>query len=310
MSAEFVRHRPMLRGLAYRLVGTVHDTDDVLQEAYLRWVAADRSAVAQPRRYLTRVVARLAVDQLRARQARRESYVGEWLPEPVATGASPFGAVDTSDLSIAVLHLMERLTPPQRAVFVLRTAFDLPYGEIAGIVDRAEDDCRQLFHRAERALHDGRTRFAAPADQHRRLLTGFVAAAREGDLTRLHRLLHADVIAWSDGGGRTRSARRPIRSAAKVGRFFAAVYGRAPVMEVAPLELNGAPALRITYPRSHHVLMLAVEADVICRLYVVSNPDKLGALRPSVDQFLQLRDDGGGVRHGGDLGGDLLGRGA
>jgi RNA polymerase sigma factor (sigma-70 family) len=268
----------MLFGLAYRLLGSAHDAEDVLQDAYLRWTGTDRAAVAQPRRYLTRVVARLALDQLRARRACRESYVGEWLPEPVATDPSPFGAVDTSDLSIAVLHLMEQLTPPQRAVFVLRSAFDLPYDEIAGIVERTVEDCRQLYHRAERALRDGRSRFVPTPAEHRRLLADFVAAAREGDVTRLHGLLHADVVGWSDGGGRVRTARRPIRAAAKVARFFAAIYSRQPALRAVPLEVNAAPAMLIAYPRSRHLLVLDPDADAIRRIFVLANPDKLGAV--------------------------------
>jgi RNA polymerase sigma-70 factor (ECF subfamily) len=170
--------------------------------------------VAEPRRYLTRVVARLAVDALRARQARRESYLGPWLPEPVATAGAPFGPVDPSDLSMAVLYLMERLTPPQRAVCVLRDAFELPYAEIGEILGRGADDCRQLHRRAVAALRAGRPRFTAAPAEHRRLLAAFVAAARDGDLPRLETLLHADVVAYTDGGGHTRAARRPVAGAA------------------------------------------------------------------------------------------------
>ena len=171
----------MLAGLAYRLLGSWHDSEDVLQDAYVRWSAADRADVAEPRRYLTRVVTRLAVDVLRTRQARRESYTGEWLPEPVPS--DPFGAVDTSDLSLAVLHVMERLTPPQRAVYVLRTAFTLPYDEIAEILDRSPADCRQLHRRAVQALDLDGPRFEPSTDEQRRLLLDFVAAARDGDRT-------------------------------------------------------------------------------------------------------------------------------
>jgi RNA polymerase sigma factor (sigma-70 family) len=275
---EFVRHRPMLLGLAYRLLGSAHDADDVLQEAYLRWAGADRTVVEQPRRYLTRVVARLALDQLRARRSRREHYVGEWLPEPVATDPSPFGAVDTSDLSIGVLHLMERLTPPQRAVFVLRSAFDMPYDEIAAILSRGADDCRQLYHRAEKALRDGRARFAPTPAEHRRLLADFVAAAREGDAARLHGLLHADVVAWSDGGGKVRTARRPVRSAAKVTRFFAGIYSRPGELRAAPIEINGAPAMWIVRPRGRHLLTLDADGGAIRHVFVLANPDKLTAV--------------------------------
>jgi RNA polymerase sigma-70 factor (ECF subfamily) len=271
----YQEHRPMLYGLAYRMLGSVHDADDVLQEAYLRWTGADRSGVAAPRRYLTRVVARLAVDALRARQARREEYVGTWLPEPVSTEPSPFGAVDTSELSIAVLHLMERLTPPQRAVYVLHTAFGLPYHEISGILERSTDDCRQLHHRAEAALA-GRARFSAEPAELERLIDGFVAAARLGDVERLERMLHEDVVVWSDGGGRARAARNPIEGRAKVVRFFTAVLGR-PITAV-PLRLNGGPARLVQGPRARYAFTVAVSDGRIAGFYMVANPDKLQAI--------------------------------
>lgn len=274
---QFLAHRPMLYGLAYRLLGSAHDAEDVLQDAYLRWVGTDRAAVAEPRRYLTRVVARLAIDLLRTR-ARRENYVGVWLPEPVCTDPSPFGRVDTSDLSIAVLHLMEQLTPPQRAVYVLRTAFELPYQEIAAIVDRSPDDCRQLYRRAEQALRAGRPKFAPSPDEHRRLLADFVAAARDGDLARLEKLLRADVVAYSDGGGRARAARNPIEGRTKVGRFFAGIYSRPARLGVAAVELNGAPALVVDNIKGRHTLTVIVDSGSIVGIYVVANPDKLGAL--------------------------------
>ncbi|GIM89777.1 RNA polymerase sigma factor SigJ [Paractinoplanes toevensis] len=270
MTDEFVRHRPMLLGLAYRMVGSLHDAEDVLQEAYLRWAGADRSNVEQPRRYLTRVVARLAVDHLRARQARRESYVGEWLPEP-----APAEAVDTTDLSYAVLHLMEQLTPPQRAVYVLRTAFDVPYEEVAEIVGRTETDCRQLLHRAQEALRSDHARFTPAPQEHERLLKSFVAAARDGDLATLRSLLHADVVSWSDGGGRVRTALNPIYTPAKVARFFGSIYSRMPQFSVESLVLNGLPAFLVTYPVSRHLLLLDTADGLIRGIYVVANPDKM-----------------------------------
>ncbi|WBB54580.1 sigma-70 family RNA polymerase sigma factor, partial [Verrucosispora sp. WMMD573] len=145
-------HRPMLLGLAYRLLGSRHDAEDVLQEAYLRWLRVDRAEVSEPRRYLSRVVTHLSMDRLRARQAARETYVGSWLPEPVPTAPSPFGPLERAELrdslSTALLHLLERLTPPERAVYVLHTAFELPYAEIAEVLERSAEDCRQLHHRA------------------------------------------------------------------------------------------------------------------------------------------------------------------
>jgi RNA polymerase sigma-70 factor (ECF subfamily) len=274
-----VAARPMLYGLAYRMLGSTQDAEDVLQEAYLRWSTVDTGAVAEPRRYLTRVVARLALDALRERTRRRESYVGTWLPEPVATDPSPFGAVDTSDLSLAVLHLMERLTPPQRAVYVLRTAFEFGYAEIAGIVERTPEDCRQLYRRAADALHAGRSRFTPDPDAHARLLADFVAAARNGDLTRLERLLHRDVVVWSDGGGRVPAARSPIATPAKAARFFAGIYSRRGPLTTTPVFLNCAPALVMRTPRTRHVLAVEVSGGQIVDVYLVGNPAKLSALR-------------------------------
>lgn len=262
---ELVAHRPMLYGLAYRLLGSAHDADDVLQDAYLRWLGADREAVAEPRRYLSRIVTHLAMDRLRARQA--EPYVGPWLPEPV-----PAGEVDPAEhresLSLAVLHLLERLTPPERAVYVLRTAFDLPYPEIAEILDRTPEDCRQLHHRATRHL-PAAPRFAATADERERLLDRFLAAAREGDLAALKRLLAADATAWSDGGGRVKAARRPILGADRVARFFAGIYGGA--CAPRPVTLAGDPGAVV----GRHVLTIDIVDGLIRGVYLVSNPDKL-----------------------------------
>lgn len=278
---DFVPHRPMLLGLAYRLTGSRQDAEDVLQEAYLRWSRVDRTTVAEPRRYLTRVVARLALDALRARRARRETYPGPWLPEPVATAESPFDAVDTSDLSLAVLHLLERLTPPQRAVYVLHDAFELPYQEIGEILGRAADDCRQLHRRAVAAVRAGRPRFTAGPAEHRRLLAAFVAAARDGDLPRLESLLHADVVAYTDGGGRTRAALHPVSGAARVSRMFAGIYAKfatAGPVTAELVELNGAPAVVVTRPQGRHVIGLAIDGGAITGIYLVANPEKLAAL--------------------------------
>ncbi|WP_233601116.1 MULTISPECIES: RNA polymerase sigma factor SigJ [Micromonospora] len=274
-------HRPMLLGLAYRLLGSLHDAEDVLQEAYLRWVDVDRESVAEPRRYLSRVVTRLALDRLRARQAARETYVGPWLPEPVPTDPSPFGPLDTVELreslSTALLHLLERLTPPERAVYVLHTAFDLPYAEIGDILDRSAADCRQLHHRAVARLADERRRFTADPAEQRRLLDAFLAAAREGDLARLTELVAADATAWSDGGGRVRAARNPLHGVDRIARFFAGVYGpRRPGVRATPVELNGAPALLVTWPTGSRYTLAATTADGrITGLYLVGNPDKL-----------------------------------
>ncbi|MEU4781939.1 RNA polymerase sigma factor SigJ [Micromonospora sp. NPDC023633] len=273
-------HRPMLLGLAYRLLGSRHDAEDVLQEAYLRWLGVDREAVAEPRRYLSRVVTRLALDRLRARRAARETYVGPWLPEPVRTAPSPFGPLDAVELrdslSTALLHLLERLSPPERAVYVLHTAFELPYAEIAGILDRSVADCRQLHHRAAARIGQDRRRFTAGRAEQERLLDAFLAAARDGDLAALTGLVATDATAWTDGGGRVKAARNPVTGADRVARFFAGIYGPGRRLTVRRVELNGQPAALIVRPDAgRYALTLAAAGGRITAFHVVGNPDKL-----------------------------------
>ncbi|MCF0095047.1 RNA polymerase sigma factor SigJ [Micromonospora sp. MH99] len=278
-------HRPMLLGLAYRLLGSRHDAEDVLQEAYLRWLGVDRATVAEPRRYLSRVVTRLAMDRLRTRQAARETYVGPWLPEPVPTEPSPFGPLDRAELrdslSTALLHVLERLTPPERAVYVLHTAFDLPYAEIAEILDRSPEDCRQLHHRAATRVRQERRRFTASRSERERLLEAFLAAARNGDLATLTSLVAADVTAWNDGGGRVRSARNPLHGADRVARFYAGIYGPGREWTARRVEMNGEPAILLTRRSDGGRYTMTVTADAgrITGIYVVGNPEKL----PPVD---------------------------
>ncbi|PWR12416.1 RNA polymerase subunit sigma [Micromonospora acroterricola] len=276
-------HRPMLLGLAYRLLGSRHDAEDVLQETYLRWRGVDRSAVREPRRYLSRVVTRLALDRLRARQAARETYVGTWLPESVPTAPSPFGPLDRAELrdslSIALLHVLERLTPPERAVYVLHTAFELPYAEIAEILDRTPADCRQLHHRAAARVRQEQRRFTASRSERERLLDAFLAAARDGDLATLTGLVAADATAWSDGGGRVSAARKPISGAELIARFFAGIYGPRHRWATRLLELNGEPAALMTRADGNRYTLTVSAADGrITGIYVVGNPDKLPAV--------------------------------
>ncbi|MEV6812792.1 RNA polymerase sigma factor SigJ [Micromonospora sp. NPDC051296] len=272
-------HRPMLLGLAYRLLGSRHDAEDVLQEAYLRWVRVDRAGVTEPRRYLSRVVTHLAMDRLRARQAAREAYVGPWLPEPVPTAPSPFGPLERVELrdslSIALLHLLERLTPPERAVYVLHTAFELPYAEIAELLDRSADDCRQLHHRATARIGREPRFTAGPAEQER-LLEAFLAAADEGDLAALTDLVAADATAWSDGGGRVRAARKPVTGADRVARFVLGIRDRGGPLTVHRTELNGQPAaVMVPAAGRRYVVTLGTADGRITDVFIVANPDKL-----------------------------------
>ncbi|MBM7490372.1 RNA polymerase sigma-70 factor (ECF subfamily) [Micromonospora luteifusca] len=273
-------HRPMLLGLAYRLLGSWHDAEDVLQETYLRWLGVDRSTVDEPRRYLSRVVTRLALDRLRARQSGRETYVGTWLPEPVPTTPSPFGPLDRAELrdslSTALLHVLERLTPPERAVYVLHTAFELPYTEIGEILDRSAADCRQLHHRATARVQQEQRRFTASRSERERLLDAFLAAAQEGDLATLTSLVASDATAWNDGGGRVRAALNPVSGADRIARFYAGIYGRRNPTAIERIELNGEPAVVITHADGiRYAFTIAAAGGQITGIYVVGNPTKM-----------------------------------
>ncbi|MEV6694264.1 RNA polymerase sigma factor SigJ [Micromonospora sp. NPDC051196] len=273
-------HRPMLLGLAYRLLGSRHDAEDVLQEAYLRWVRVNRAGVGEPRRYLSRVVTHLAMDRLRARQAARETYVGSWLPEPVPTAPSPFGPLERAELrdslSTALLHLLERLTPPERAVYVLHTAFELPYAEIAKLLDRSAEDCRQLHHRARVRIGRDRRRFTVDRAEQERLLEAFIAAADEGDLARLTDLVATDATAWSDGGGRVRAARNPVTGADRVVRFLLGIREKGWLATVRRIELNGQPAaVVVSTAGDAYAVTLGTADGRITDIFLVANPDKL-----------------------------------
>ncbi|GIJ20962.1 RNA polymerase sigma24 factor [Micromonospora lutea] len=273
-------HRPMLLGLAYRLLGSRHDAEDILQEAYLRWLRVDRAEVRDPRRYLSRVVTHLSMDRLRARQAARETYVGSWLPEPVPTAPSPFGPLERAELrdsiSTALLHLLERLTPPERAVYVLHTAFELPYAEIAELLDRSAEDCRQLHHRASIRIGRDQRRFTVDRAEQERLLEAFIAAATEGDLAALTELVAADATVWSDGGGRVRAARNPITRADRVVRFLLGIRTKGWPLTVRRTELNGQPAVVVaTAAGDVYAVTLGTTAGRITDIFLVANPDKL-----------------------------------
>ncbi|MFI6926096.1 RNA polymerase sigma-70 factor [Nonomuraea spiralis] len=280
---DFEEYRPMLLGLAYRLLGSMWDAEDVVQEAWLRWEGTDRSAVREPRAFLLTVVSRLALDQLRSARVRREAYTGPWLPEPVATGDA--GPLDTAELrdtmSYATLHMMERLSPPERAVFVLREAFELPYDQIAEIVGSSVANARQMHHRASTRLSQGRDRFSPTNEDHTRLLTKFMEAAGGGDLDALTELLHEDVVLWNDGGGKVRAALRPIFGRRKVSGFIGGLLSRYDFSQARLVEVNGRPALWTRVGGNDQLIALDVRDGRIQELYGLSNPDKLARVRPS-----------------------------
>jgi RNA polymerase sigma-70 factor (ECF subfamily) len=280
---DFEEHRPMLLGLAYRLLGSMWDAEDVVQEAWLRWQGTDRSQVREPRAFLLTVVSRLALDQLRSARVKREAYAGPWLPEPVMTAEA--GPLDTAELrdtvSYATLHLMERLSPPERAVFVLREAFELPYDEIAEIVGTSVANCRQLHHRASERLADGRDRFRPSGEEHARLLGRFMEAAAGGDLSALTDLFHEDVVSYTDGGGRVRAALRPVLGRRKVLAFLAGLAARYQFTDPRLVDVNGEQAIWLRVGDRPQLVVLEFRDGLVSAVYGVLNPDKLSRVKPA-----------------------------
>ncbi|MCN9241011.1 RNA polymerase sigma-70 factor [Streptomyces sp. RY43-2] len=282
----FEEHRSVLMGVAYRMLGRIADAEDVVQEAWLRWSGADRDPVREPRAYLVRITTRLAVDRLRQLRARNETYVGPWLPEPYPTA---FGdtvpdtaeqAVLADSVSLAVLVVLESLSPLERAVFVLREAFGYPFAEIATTLDRSEAAVRQLAARARKHVDERRPRYEVDPAQRRDLTERFLAASAEGDLDGLMRLLAPDVKLIGDSGGHAKAPLRIMESADKVGRFMAAVGSQGlPDVSFHFLEVNGAPALLLrSGGRPDTLLQMDVADGRVQCLYLIRNPEKLAHL--------------------------------
>lgn len=281
----FEEHRPVLTGVAYRMLGRIADAEDVVQEAWLRWSAEGRADVREPRAFLVRITTRLAIDRLRQSRARREAYVGPWLPEPVVTDFGPAvpdaaeRAVLAESVSLAVLVVLESLSPLERAVFVLREAFGFPFAQIATVLDRSEAAVRQLAGRAKRHVEERKPRYDVDPAERRDLTNRFLAAAGGGDLDALLSLLAPDVRLVGDSGGKTRAPLRVIEGADKVGRFVAAVSVEAVKgAELRFLELNGAPGVLVLIDgKPDSVVQLEVRDGAVQCVYIVRNPDKLGA---------------------------------
>ncbi|MET8719197.1 RNA polymerase sigma-70 factor [Streptomyces misionensis] len=279
----FEAHRPLLTGVAYRMLGRVADAEDVVQDAWLRWSRADHTEIREPRAYLVRITTRLAIDRLRLARSRAESYVGPWLPEPCLTeyGDTAPDAADRAVLadsvSLAVLVVLESLSPLERAVFVLREAFGFPYAEIAALLDRGEPAVRQLAGRARRHVAERRPRYDVDPARRRELTERFLVAASGGDLDGLMSVLAPDVRLVADGGGKVRSALRILHGADKVARFLAAVMPEAvPDLTVRALEVNGGPAaLVLSGGKPDSLFQLDVVDGRVTSVYIQRNPDKL-----------------------------------
>lgn len=278
----FEAHRGLLFALAYRMVGMVADAEDLVQETYLRWEGADRSAVRSPKDYLSATVTRLAIDHLRSARVRREQYVGPWIPEPLVGAAEddPLDAVTLAEsLSTAFLMVLERLSPVERAVLLLRDAFGFEYADVARIVERSEANCRQIAKRARDRATSGRPRFAATPSDAEDVARSFTAACRSGDIESLLRLVAPDAILWTDGGGKAPAARNPILGADRITRFFVGILRKWPHFTVRIAPINGSPGLIVEGEDGFvRTVTFGVRDGRIEEIFMVANPDKLQRL--------------------------------
>ena len=284
---SFQEYRPLLFSIAYRMLGSGDEADDVLQDAYLRFQAAPLEEVRSPKAYLSTIVTRLCLNELKSARVTREQYIGEWLPEPIASReidelADPERRMtDYDSISIAFLSLLQKLTPAERAVFVLHEVFDYGYDEVAAILDKSEVACRKLFSRAKRYLAENRPRFTTTPEEHRRLLEQFMRASSSGDLNGLTTMLADDVVFWADGGGKVRGAALlPVRGRDAVARFISRLTARFMPQDVrfGISDVNGRPTLLVhnTVGAALFVVSVEVDAGRIQSIWAIANPDKLG----------------------------------
>ena len=290
----FEEHRSLLNGVAYRVLGSANDAEDVVQEAWLRWSGVDPAEIDDPRAYLVTVVSRVAIDRLRRAGSRRESYVGEWLPEPVSDLPDGAERAELADsVEFALMVVLETLSPLERAVFVLHEAFQLPYAQIAQVIGRGEAATRQLAKRARDHVRDRRPRFEADRAERRRITERFLRACLEGDLDGLKGLLADDATLVSDSGGKARAPLRVLHSAHKVGRFLTAITEERNVtrflasvgiegmdgLDIRVTEVNGGPGVLVA-AAGDAVLMIALDVfeGRVQHVYLLVNPDKLSRL--------------------------------
>ncbi|MGW7368342.1 RNA polymerase sigma-70 factor [Streptomyces sp. NPDC054841] len=290
---QFEEQRPRLFSLAYRMLGSAAEAEDAVQDAYLRWHGAEPGQVAAPGPWLAKVLTNLCMNRLTSARVRRVEYVGPWLPEPVRTDDGSLGPMETAEqreaVSLAVLVLMERLTPPERAAVVLRDAFGYSHRDVAGVIDCSEANARQLYRRAKQHVADGRQKFVSSPELSSGLLARFLEAAAQGAMTQLEALLADDVVAWSDGGGKVGAARRPVVGRERVARFLAGLSARwasGVRMEVA--EANGG-AVVLGWEDGELTSLGALEVGEagIIGIRIVRNPDKLAFLSGQLRELSQ-----------------------
>lgn len=283
---QFEAYRPLMFSIAYRMLGSLTEAEDIVQETYLRYQATPPEQVVSHKAFLSTIVTRLCLNQLQSAQAQREAYIGPWLPEPVLTGMderfAPMQRVELHEsLALAFLVLLEQLTPVERAVFLLREVFDYEYAEIAAIVGKAEGACRQVFSRAKSHIAAARPRFTPSPETHRQMFEQFLRAVEQGELDGLMQLLSEDVELWVDGGGKARgAATRPLHGRAAVAEFVLASGRHAPAgFRPQVAEVNGEPALILRGDGEVRlVLAIGVDDGRISAIRAIRNPDKLQEL--------------------------------
>lgn len=275
-AVDFEPHRSFLAGLAYRMLGSVAEAEDVVQDAFLRWSEVDRATISEPRGYLARVVARLSLDRLKSASHRRETYVGTWLPEPVV--AEPARTL-ADDVSVALLLALERLSPLERAAFLLHDVFDMDYAAVGAAIDHTETACRQLAARARDHIRQDRPRYQADQSEARQLADAFVFAAGTGDVATLARLLAEDVVLYSDGGGKRRTALKPVKGKDRILRYYEGLWARDKTAfsarRVQAATLNGLPGFIFETAEGTETLAVEIAGAAIVAIYAVRNPDKV-----------------------------------
>lgn len=294
----FHQYRNLLFSVAYRVLGTAADAEDTVQDAWIKWSAADRSQVTDPKAYLTRIVSNLALERLRSTRHKRETYVGPWLPEPILTSGDTAEAVTGAEsVSMAMLIVLETLSPLERAVFVLKEVFDFSHAEIAEAVERSEAAVRQAAHRAREHVRARRPRFTADGSRQHEVAKRFFAAATGGDINALMELLSPDVALWTDGGGKVRQAMRPVVGAPTVAAWFAAIgtvtyQGIEPAdMNADLVEINGGPGIMFS-GLGCVIATVTFDFDTdgrITGIHNVANPDKLQAVAEGTTYDIGMR---------------------
>jgi RNA polymerase sigma-70 factor (ECF subfamily) len=275
---QFQELRPVLFSLAYRMLGTRADAEDVVQEAWLRWESAAKEDIRLPKSFLTTVVARLSLDALKAAHRKRETYVGPWLPEPIVEPSGSHTVEVAETLSIAFLHILESLSPAERVAFLLREAFDTNYDEIATVLDTSEQNSRQLVARARKHMDDRRPRFPVDRVRHQKMLEEFLTACASGDASELTHLLSEDVVLYSDGGGKIPAALNPIHGSDHVAKLLLGLARRGgAAARIQFATVNGEPGAVMIEP-SGIVTVMTIELDSqgrLSRLFFMRNPEKL-----------------------------------